>query len=1588
MHAVGNKKLIWKIPVTILGAVLGLVLLLVIAVTVIISVPKVRTAILQKCVTIISERTDLDVDLGRLYLSPFHHSPKILYYAYKGKGDLPLDVDIDSLYIGHRGQDTLLFVHTLRLRGLMKGDSDAALMDRTIVVDKLLLERATVHSDTLTGSVGIDALVGHLQVKSPGLNIGKGEYPLHGLTLADVDLAIELRGKSSDTPEDTTSTPMAFDIPDGELSNVRFVLNPMGLVISAGSLGTDVLADVGNSLYDVRSIKIGNASLALNSLYLPFEAIEGDVRVDLGANMIESNSLYVQSDEFGANADLSATRLDLETMRADIAAAADYRGSKARLKGYYDIDDEAYDMQVNVLKVDASPFLEGSHKVNLTGDIHAQGQGIDLHSSAIRSKVNVRLAECIYDDINASGLELDATLSGKTVNGNLNLPVSMTGDSLRVKALTEHRFSVKDFLTPKRISVDYHSQISNLIAHVAGEDLDIDRLNLDFGTDKNTELHAIANGLSLDAHSPMHVLTLLDQVKPLLAVVQDSSSVNSITSLHDLTQLDTLRHLIPALKADIKVAKGSPLHPVLQSKGLDLDNLAVSIKSDPVSSDLALDASIPVIGNPADSTALRLPAAKASVRVNMTEGKTSASLRADSNITDGVMNLDNLSTDAAFKLDLQRTGRDLNGTGHLALNSLRYNDMNLGDRTADIVISPSKQYENSIRADVRLDDIPAELVNGILHRDDVDLAGFIQAKGAADGLPGNMDLSAEVLPRDVSVLYKPYDVKLRIGETPVVMSHNVVDFGGLRIYGADSTYLALNGGMNLETMLLDIGIDASNFSPAKLPKDGPIPVYGYLATDINGRVTGPLDGILADIDITVLPETDITYPIDQKNLAQVRPSGTVNVQYSSAGGDINLGGTINVDDGEVRYSPKLYPMMPFRVDPGSHVNFNGPLGRTMIDVSASQQVKADVESADEETRRVTFNTGVRVKSELDSLGIGAIGFFLEAPDDETITHELASMDQETKEGVAAALLATGMYMGDSNVAAQRGGYALSSIINSRINAALANSKMGKIVDVDISSGQTEHASGRTNDMNISLSKSLFKDKLRITLGSVISDNPEVNKANGFLNQASADYKLNKDGNILLRLFTKRDYDNVFEGELMKSGLGVVATKQWIRGEHTYKFNTDADIAYRSNKSLGPNLTLTQSMKNLMGHGETISLKGFGAYYWSLRNRQPGDPQKTDTYKFGVDAALVFPYLQWFGDNLPDGDTRYRIGYKYENVAGGYGVHKLSGAFSYFIRPGGFVTHTVTPLSLSLARTKVSDDVMHTITENPEVLKMLASNELVPAVGYAVTYNDYRSERAVNTMIDVEIKEAGNLTNAIYCAFGHKWNEKDKSFGKIPFNQFVKLTAELWNKFNITERVCFATRLYAGANLPLGNSVESPLSEALYAGGTNSMRAAEPYSYGPGNFHSTKFNQNYFHSGDIKLEANAELRFPLVWKINGAVFVDAGNTWNWRNTLDQLDPEDYEAFAQLMGLTEKLYDGIINNPYLANQIALGTGAGIRLDLDGLVIRLDLGFAIHAPYQTYKYTKELTPDYTRPITTYYNMPSVLDALRLNFGVGYPF
>ena len=406
-----GSSLLWKIPLGVIGTVLGLVLLLIVAAGCVIYVPTLRAKAVEKGLTLANEKSDMDMDLGYIYLSPFYHSPMVLYRAYKGEEDLPLEVNIDSLFVGHRGVDTLLYAHALRLKAVAKTSGfsfqDSAFTSLPIVVEKLQIDKTTFHSDTMIAAVGIDALIGHLEVNSPELIIAKGQYPLHGLRLNDTYVSIDLRDTPPDTTaQDTTPMLMAFDVPDGELRNLRFRLTPIDLDLRLRALSTQVLADVGANKYDARRIRLIGTQFQIGDVAIPIDTLYGDACVDLSRNLITSRGLHVRSDEIGACADLSSTKMNLETMRVDVNCDADYQGSKAQVSGFYDIDDEAYSAHIDIEKVNLAPFMQDKTRVVLAGDIDAEGRGINP-KRAMKTNIRMHMQDCIYEEYDLSGLDMN-----------------------------------------------------------------------------------------------------------------------------------------------------------------------------------------------------------------------------------------------------------------------------------------------------------------------------------------------------------------------------------------------------------------------------------------------------------------------------------------------------------------------------------------------------------------------------------------------------------------------------------------------------------------------------------------------------------------------------------------------------------------------------------------------------------------------------------------------------------------------------------------------------------------------------------------------------------------------------------------------------------------------------------------------------------------------------------------------------------------------------------------------------------------------------------------------------------------------------
>ena len=154
----------------------------------------------------------------------------------------------------------------------------------------------------------------------------------------------------------------------------------------------------------------------------------------------------------------------------------------------------------------------------------------------------------------------------------------------------------------------------------------------------------------------------------------------------------------------------------------------------------------------------------------------------------------------------------------------------------------------------------------------------------------------------------------------------------------------------------------------------------------------------------------------------------------------------------------------------------------------------------------------------------------------------------------------------------------------------------------------------------------------------------------------------------------------------------------------------------------------------------------------------------------------------------------------------------------------------------------------------------------------------------------------------------------------------------------------------------------PFREQFYIGGANSVRAFAVRTIGPGSYYQeTKSVYDYYDKmGTFKFEANLEYRFPIIGYFHGAVFVDAGNIW-----LLKLDVYD------------KLYrsEGKLRMRNFFKELAVGTGLGIRFDMDMLVVRADLGIGLHLPYTTSN-------------KGWYNIPRFKDGLAFHLAIGYPF
>jgi outer membrane protein assembly factor BamA len=403
-------------------------------------------------------------------------------------------------------------------------------------------------------------------------------------------------------------------------------------------------------------------------------------------------------------------------------------------------------------------------------------------------------------------------------------------------------------------------------------------------------------------------------------------------------------------------------------------------------------------------------------------------------------------------------------------------------------------------------------------------------------------------------------------------------------------------------------------------------------------------------------------------------------------------------------------------------------------------------------------------------------------------------------------------------------------------------------------------------------------------------------------------------------------------------------------------NSAGDLGIRGN--------ITYQNLNLFKGAEVFNLRLTGAVE-ALKNRS--NKQYTSMQEIGIEANVLFP--KFFSPFRLEGfvkkyapKTSISLSYNYQSRPD-YTRSIANGSFSYRWKPNQYHTHTVWPTELNYVQIyegRSSQDFIDSIKTTP--IGYSFEDHMVNMARYGFELNNQTIGRSRDfVFLHLNIESAGNIVNWINSAFAPDSAKKPYQVFNVPYFQYLRGDIDL-RYYNIIDRQNrFVYRLYLGVGYPYGNSRALPYEKKFFSGGPNSIRAWSTRELGPGSYKDTSSGRPFLflnNIGDIKLEANIEYRFKVVWKMEGAIFIDMGNIWAIR-------PEEDKPGA--------LFEW--NRFY--KEIAFGTGFGARFDFSFFLLRLDFGIKLRDPS---------LPENSRWIPVFRDFG--LNDLHVKFGIGYPF
>ncbi len=348
-----------------------------------------------------------------------------------------------------------------------------------------------------------------------------------------------------------------------------------------------------------------------------------------------------------------------------------------------------------------------------------------------------------------------------------------------------------------------------------------------------------------------------------------------------------------------------------------------------------------------------------------------------------------------------------------------------------------------------------------------------------------------------------------------------------------------------------------------------------------------ISGVNLSLNVATDKEAIFTIVIDPGSQDALTIQGEAELNAGmNPSGDISLTGTYTVEDGN--YSFSFGPVKRvFQFRQGSTITWAGNPLDARMDITAVYKLRAptlelvqnqiSAQQSNLYKQRVPFDVNLRLTEQLFQ---PKIGFDIDLDENNAlISQDVASKvntglaqlrDNESDMNKQVfSLIVLGRFMAANPFESLSGGggaeaiarNTVSSLLSSQLNRLAGDLIQGVELNFDLQSEQ-DYATGsgqNRTDLNVGVSKMLFNDRLRVTVGSNFELEGNARPGEQTTNIAgdiSLDYQLSDDGRYLVRAYRKNQYQVTLQGQFVETGLGFIINMDYDEFKEIFKRRND------------------------------------------------------------------------------------------------------------------------------------------------------------------------------------------------------------------------------------------------------------------------------------------------------------------------------------------------------------------------------------------------------------------------------------------------